>query len=44
MDIDFQEENDETVEDYIKDIIHDHNYVRESYTLQYLPQMNIEFN
>ena len=28
MDIDFQEENYETVEDYIKDIIHDHNYVR----------------
>lgn len=33
--IDFQEENYETAEDYIKDIIHDHNYVRESYALQY---------
>lgn len=33
--IDFQEENYETAEDYIKDIIHDHNYFRPSYALQY---------
>ncbi len=35
MQIDFQEENYETVDDYIKDIIHDHNYIRPSYALQY---------
>ena len=33
--IDFQEENDETAEDYIQDIIHDYNYIRPSYALQY---------
>ncbi len=35
MDIDFQEENGETIEDYVKDIIYNHNYVRLSYALQY---------
>lgn len=35
MYIDFNQEDFDTVEDYINAIIHDHNYLRPSYALQY---------
>ena len=35
MYIDFNQNDYETVEDYINDIIHDHNYLRPSYALNY---------
>lgn len=35
MYIDFNQEDYETVEEYINAIIHDHNYLRPSYALNY---------
>lgn len=35
MYIDFNQEDYDTVEDYINDIIYDHNYLRPSYALNY---------